>query len=78
MQLIMVEKNLDSLEAKVDKLIELLQKTRLENNSLRKKNLLLGKENVVLLDKKKKATESINSLIVELKDELLCQTQKQV
>ena len=74
----MADKNLGGLEAKIDKLIELLQRSRLENNSLRKKNVLLVKENVALLDQKKKAAESVNSLIVELKDELLCQTQKRV
>ncbi len=67
----MIEKDLASLETKVDKLIELLQRAKLENNSLRKKNLLLSKENVALLDKKKQAIESIEGLIIELKDELL-------
>jgi uncharacterized protein (TIGR02449 family) len=74
----MVENDLNSIESKVDKLIASLQRVRLENDSLRKKNLCLSKENVVLLDKNKKAATSINSLIVQLKDELLCQTQKQV
>jgi uncharacterized protein (TIGR02449 family) len=74
----MVENDLESLESKIDKLIELLQRARFENSSLRKKNSLLSKENIELLDKKKKTAESINSLIVCLNDELLCQTQKQV
>ncbi len=72
----MAESQLNALEVKIDKLIELLQRIRLENNSLHKKLNQLSKENIMLLDKKKKAAESIKNLITQLKDELSCQTQR--
>lgn len=68
----MVENGLNNLESKVDKLIELLQKVRLENKSLNKKLVLLNKENVVLSDKIKKAVTSLKNLVMQLQDEL-CQ-----
>lgn len=72
----MIETELNNLESKIDTLIELLQKVKLENKSLRKKITLLSNENVMLLDKKKKTAGSLKILITQLHDELLCQTQK--
>jgi len=72
----MIETEFSDLESKIDKLIELLQKVKLENNSLRKKIAHLNNENTVLSDKKKKAAESLKSLVMQLQDELSCQIQK--
>ena len=68
----MVESELNSLEPQIDKLIELFQNLKLENNSLRKKVTSLNNENIALLDKKKKAAASLKNLIMQLKDGLLC------
>jgi len=66
----MMEPELNDLESRIDKLIELLQQVKLENHSLRKKVATLNNENITLLDKKKKTAESIKTLILQLKDEL--------
>jgi len=72
----MIETELSNLEAKIDALIELLQKMKLENSALRKKITHLSNENIMLLGKKKKAAGSLKILITQLHDELLCQPQK--
>lgn len=66
----MIELELDSLEAKIDELLALLQQTRLENSALHKKIAILNNENISLLDKNKKATESVKKLIMHLQDNL--------
>lgn len=72
----MIETELKYLELQIDKLIELYQQVTLENKSLRKKIATLKDENLTLLNKKEKAIDSIKKLILQLQDQLLCQTQK--
>lgn len=67
---------LNDLEVQIDKLIAAHQRLKLENTALQKKITVLNGENIALLDKKKKAAESVKKLILQLKDNLLCQTQK--
>ena len=69
----MKETELDELELKVDKLIVALDQLKLAKVALTKKNNILSNENVALLDKKKKAANSIRSLIQQLQDDLPCQ-----
>ncbi|EKD45674.1 MAG: hypothetical protein ACD_69C00184G0003 [uncultured bacterium] len=64
-----MELELNDLESRIDKLIELLQQVKLENHSLRKKIATTNNENITLLDKNKKIAESIRKLILQLKDE---------
>lgn len=64
-----MELELNDLESRIDKLIELLQQVKLENHSLRKKIATTNNENIALLDKNKKIAESIRKLILQLKDE---------
>lgn len=71
----MAADQLSSLETKIDQVIALLCQTKLENNSLRKKLGELSHENSVLYDKKKHAEKEIKTLIAQLQDELLCQTE---
>lgn len=68
----MIESELDSLELQIDNLIKSLQQTRLENHSLRKKISSLTHENISLLNKNKKAAESLRQSIMQLQDKLSC------
>ncbi len=72
----MTENELNILETQIDKLIATHQQAKLENIALQKKITTLNNENIALLDKKKKTAGSIKKLILQLQDELLCQTQK--
>ena len=71
----MTESELNTLEEQIDELIGSHQKLKLENRSLQKKVDELNNENIALLDKKKHAAQSVKKLILNLQDELQCQTQ---
>jgi len=72
----MTEFELNSLEEKIDQLVGLLQKLKLENVSLTKKIAGLNNENVALSENQKNSSKAIKQLILKLRDELACQTKK--
>jgi uncharacterized protein (TIGR02449 family) len=72
----MPDQELNTLELQIDHFVELHKKATLENTSLRKKVTSLSYERASLLDKKKKIAALLRNLIVQLKDELLCQTHQ--
>jgi uncharacterized protein (TIGR02449 family) len=71
----MIESELNSLEQKIDHLIESFQQLNVENSSLRKKLDHLSHERTISLDQKKKVAVSLKKIIMQLQDELLCKTK---
>jgi uncharacterized protein (TIGR02449 family) len=61
-----------NLELQINDLVESYQRLLLENTSLRKKNLSLGKELAAAATKKERAVEVLKKLITQFKDELSC------
>ena len=72
----MIVKELKKLELQIDNFIESHGLLVLENSSLRKKIHQLTKERSLLLDKNKKAADTVKKIVSQLKDELTCRSQK--
>ena len=71
----MTESELHNLETQVDNLIDCFQQLNRENISLQKKIADLKHDHIALLEQKKKTAQEIKSIIIQLQDELSCQTQ---
>ncbi|MCL5261092.1 MAG: hypothetical protein M1561_05390 [Gammaproteobacteria bacterium] len=72
----MSETEISNLELQIDNFVKSYQKLALENTALEKRLNALSKERLLLIDRKKKAADILRKLIIQLKDELLCQQQK--
>lgn len=73
---LMSETEISNLELQIDNFVKSYQKLALENTALEKRLNALSKERLLLIDRKKKAADILRKLIIQLKDELLCQQQK--